>query len=77
METGSGPEPLEEISDTGRAVHDAVTLPELRSFLDAWAGTGWGSAIADIRFRAGRIAAVWGVALQDGRAVVIKRTGIR
>ena len=31
-----------------------------------------GSAIADVRFRAGRIDAVWGVGLQDSRAVVIK-----
>ena len=70
METGSGPEP--ELSDTERAVHGAVTLPELHKFLDAWARDRLGSAIADVRFRAGRINAVWGVELQDGRAVVIK-----
>jgi Ser/Thr protein kinase RdoA (MazF antagonist) len=63
---------LEGVSETERAVHGAVTLPELRSFLDAWARDRLGSAIAAIRFRAGRIDAVWGVALQDGRAVVIK-----
>jgi Metallo-beta-lactamase superfamily len=34
-------------------------------------GTGW-AARSDVRFRAGRIDAVWGVGLQDGRAVVIK-----
>jgi len=62
----------EEISDTERAVHGAVTLPELRSFLDAWSQIQLGSAIADIRFRAGRIDAVWGLELQDGRAAVIK-----
>lgn len=72
MGTGSGPEPFEEISDTERAVHGAVTLPELHTFLDAWAQDRLGSAIADVRFRAGRIDAVWGVELQDGRAVVIK-----
>lgn len=70
METGSGPEP--ELSDTERAVHGAVTLPELHKFLDAWARDRLGSTIADVRFRAGRIDAVWGVELQDGRAVVIK-----
>jgi len=72
METGSGPEPFEEISDTEREVHGAVTLPELHTFLDAWVRDRLGSAIADVRFRAGRIDAVWGVGLQDGRAVVIK-----
>ena len=68
----AGGEPLEEISDTERAVHGAVTLLELRRFLDSWARNRLGSAIADVRFRAGRIDAVWGVELQDGRAVVIK-----
>ena len=72
MEAGIVPEPVEEIRDTERAVHGAVTLPELHTFLDAWARDRLGSAIADVRFRAGRINAVWGVELQDGRAVVIK-----
>jgi hypothetical protein len=60
------------ISDTERAVHGEVTLPELRAFLDSWARGRLGSGIADVRFRAGRIDAVWGVELQDGRAVVVK-----
>ncbi len=64
--------PLEEISDTERAVHGAVTLRDLHTFLDAWTRDRLGSAIADVRFRAGRIDAVWGVELQDGRAVVVK-----
>lgn len=64
--------PLEGVSDTERAVYGAVTLPELRSFLDAWARDRLGSTIADVRFRAGRIDAVWGVGLRDGRVVVIK-----
>jgi hypothetical protein len=68
----SATELLEELSDTERAVYGAVTLRELRRFLDAWARDRLGSAIADVRFRAGRIDAVWGVGLQDGRAVVIK-----
>ena len=72
VENDSGTEMPEEISDSEGAVHGAVTLPELRSFLDAWAQSQLGSAIADIRFRAGRIDDVWGVELQDGRAAVIK-----
>ena len=72
MEAIGGTESSEQISDTERAVHGALTLPELHGFLDAWARVRLGSAIADIRFRAGRIDAVWGVELQDGRAVVIK-----
>jgi len=62
----------EEISDTERAVHGAVTLPELHRFVDAWLRDRLGSGIAEVRFRAGRIDAVWGVELQDGRAVVVK-----
>ena len=72
METGSRADALQEISDTERAVHGAVTSSELRTFLDAWAQDRLGSGIAEVRFRAGRIDAVWGVDLQDGRAVVIK-----
>lgn len=72
MEPGSGTEASERISDTERAVHGAVTVPALRAFLDEWAQGRLGSAIAGVRFRAGRIDAVWGVTLQDGRDVVIK-----
>lgn len=72
MEATCGIESSEEISDTERAVHGALTLLELHGFLDGWSRDRLGSAIADIRFRAGRIDAVWGVELQDGRAVVIK-----
>jgi hypothetical protein len=67
MESAAPPtpatEPLEEVSGTERAVCGAVTLPELRTFLAAWARDRLGSAIADVRFRAGRIDAVWGVGL--------------
>ena len=72
MHAETGAEPSEELSDTERAVHGDVTFSELRTFLDAWARDRLGSAIVDVRFRAGRIDAVWGVELQDGRAVVIK-----
>ena len=70
--SASRTEPPEEISDTERAIYGSVSLPELRAFLAAWAKNRMGSTIAEIRFRAGRIDAVWGVELQDGRAVVIK-----
>jgi Ser/Thr protein kinase RdoA (MazF antagonist) len=72
VEEGAEVEPSEEISDTERAVHGAVTSSELRAVLDAWVQSRLGSVIADVRFRAGRIDAVWGVGLQDGREVVIK-----
>jgi hypothetical protein len=62
----------EQISDTERAVHGAVTLSELRAFLDGWVRSRLGSVIADVLFRAGRIDAVWGVQLHDGREIVIK-----
>lgn len=62
----------ETISDTERAVHGSVTAGELRAFLDAWAQARLGSPIRSVRFRAGRIDAVWGIDLEDERAVVIK-----
>ena len=61
-----------EISGTERAVYGATTPLELRAFLGAWAENQLGSPIAAVRFRAGRIDVVWGVDLDDGRAVVIK-----
>jgi Ser/Thr protein kinase RdoA (MazF antagonist) len=62
----------EAISETERAVCGPVTSLQLRAFLDAWVRDRFGSQIANIRFRAGRIDVVWGVELEDGRAVVIK-----
>jgi Ser/Thr protein kinase RdoA (MazF antagonist) len=64
--------PPTEITATERAVHGDVTLPELMAFLQAWARDRLGTAIIDVCFRAGRIDAVWGVQLEDRRAVVIK-----
>jgi hypothetical protein len=63
---------LADISDTERAVYGSVTPLELRAFLNTWAKRQLGSSIAKVRFRAGRIDVVWGVELQDGRAVVLK-----
>jgi hypothetical protein len=57
---------------TERAVLGPGSVAELRSFLNAYTVDLLGSPIADVRFRAGRIDAVWGVVLGDGRAVVIK-----
>ncbi len=65
-------EPVEAITDTERAVYGAVTSLELRAFLDGWTTGRLGSPIKEVRFRAGRIDVVWGVELEDGRAVVIK-----
>jgi hypothetical protein len=53
-------------------VHGTESVAELQSFLSAYAADRLGSPIAKVHFRAGRIDAVWGVELDDGRAVVIK-----
>ena len=60
------------VSDTERAIYGSVTLTEIRTFLDDWVQQRLGSALATVRFRAGRIDSVWGVELADGRAVVLK-----
>jgi hypothetical protein len=56
--SASATERLEEVSDTERAVYGDVSLLEMRTFLDAWARDRLGSATADVRFRAGRIALI-------------------
>lgn len=63
---------LDPLSETERAVFGSVTSEEIRALLDDYTRRQLGSGIARIRFRAGRIDAVWGVDLADGRAVVIK-----
>lgn len=63
---------LAAISGTESAIYGAVTPLELHAFLDAWTTDRLGSPIARVHFRAGRIDVVWGVELEDGRAVVIK-----
>ena len=60
------------VTGTERAVIGLATAAEVRSFFSAYAGDRLGSPIAQVRFRAGRIDAVWGVELDDGREVVIK-----
>jgi hypothetical protein len=59
-------------TDTERAVHGVESVSELQAFLSGYASDRLGSPIAKVRFRAGRIDAVWGVELDDGQAVVIK-----
>ncbi|WP_375425160.1 hypothetical protein [uncultured Friedmanniella sp.] len=62
----------EAVSETERAVLGPVTAPALHAFLDGYARRHLGSGIGRVRFRAGRIDVVWGVELDDGRAVVLK-----
>ena len=70
--SSDGADSADRTTDTERAVHGTGSLGELQSFLNAYAWDRLGSPIAKVRFRAGRIDAVWGVELDDGRAVVIK-----
>lgn len=63
---------LDPPSETERAVFGSMTSEEIHAFLDDHARQQLGSGIARIGFRAGRIDAVWGVNLADGRAVVFK-----
>jgi hypothetical protein len=59
-------------SGTEGAVFGSMTSQEILVFLNDHARQQLGSGIARVRFRAGRIDAVWGVELADGREVVIK-----
>src|SRR3954454_3721953 len=61
-----------ELNDTERAVLGPVSVAEVRTLFSAYARDRLDSPIAGILFRAGRIDVVWGVALEDGREVVIK-----
>lgn len=70
--SGESDQPTQRVTDTERAIYGDVSLAELRDFLDAWVTSRLESPIARLRFRAGRIDAVWGVELEDGQRVVIK-----
>ena len=61
-----------ELNDTERAVLGPVSVAEVRAFFSAYVRDRLDNPIARILFRAGRIDVVWGVALEDGREVVIK-----
>ena len=62
----------DEVTQTERAVFGQMTAHEVRSFLDSYVQRQLGSPISRVRFRAGRIDSVWGIDLDDGRAVVVK-----
>jgi hypothetical protein len=72
-ESGVEPgDPVRDLNDTERFVLGPVSGAEVRSFFSAYVRDPLDSPIASILFRAGRIDVVWGVALEDGREVVIK-----
>ena len=60
------------LSDTERAVLGDVPATQVLTFLSSYTRERLGQPIRIVRFRAGRIDAVWGVELADGRQVVIK-----
>jgi len=59
-------------TDTERAILGTDSAAQVLSFFSSYTRERLGTAIATVRFRAGRIDAVWGVQLEDGRDVVIK-----
>ena len=61
-----------ETTATERAVLGMAAASDVLSFFSGYVRGRLGRAISRVRFRAGRIDAVWGVDLDDGRAVVIK-----
>ena len=61
-----------ETTGTERAILGTGSVAEVRSFFSTYVQDRLGSPIAAVRFRAGRIDAVWGVELGDGREAVIK-----
>jgi hypothetical protein len=63
---------LRGLNDTERAVLGLVSVAEVRAFFGAYVRDRLDSPIARVLFRTGRIDVVWGVALEDGREVVIK-----
>lgn len=64
--------PGDELTSTERYLVGDLGLAGLRRLLDDYAQRRLGSSVAAVIFRSGRIDAVWGVRLADGREVVIK-----
>lgn len=64
--TGTG------LSDTERAVLGDTTAVQVLAAFSGYTRARLGQPIRSVRFRAGRIDAVWGVELADGRQVVVK-----
>ena len=60
------------LSDTERAVLGDVSTAQVLSWFSTCTRDRLGQPIRAVRFRAGRIDAVWGVELNDGREVVVK-----
>jgi hypothetical protein len=60
------------LSDTERAVLGDMPAVQVLNFFSSYTRARLGQPIHSVRFRAGRIDAVWGVELADGRGVVIK-----
>ena len=63
---------LDPPSQTEIAVFGSSTSAEIRAYVESYVRHQLSDEVACVRFRAGRIDAVWGVDLADGRAVVIK-----
>lgn len=61
-----------QTTGTERAVLGVDSAEQVLELFEAYARHRLGQAITAVAFRAGRIDAVWGVALSDGREVVIK-----
>lgn len=61
-----------DITDTERAVLGSVSVAEVLAIFSAYTQDRLGHPISKVRFRAGRIDAVWGVELADGSEAVIK-----
>ena len=72
MSVAEHEDPPAAISDTERAIFGDVSAAEVHAILDHYARRHLGSGIARVCFRSGRIDAVWGVELVDGRDVVVK-----
>lgn len=62
----------EPLSGTERAVLGDLAPADVLDVFSAYTTERVGSPIRTVRFRAGRIDAVWGAALEDGREVVVK-----
>lgn len=60
------------LTDTERAVLGDMSAAEALALFSAYTEDRLGSPVAEVRFRAGRIDAVWGIELTDGHAVVVK-----
>lgn len=70
---GAGLPPVEgETTGTERAVLGLDSAGQVLALFSAHTERRLGQPISAVRFRAGRIDAVWGVELADGRAVVVK-----